>query len=360
MLKLITANLKMTLRNRQALFWSLMFPIIFTVIFGFFFGQGSSNTGTVVLVNRSESQIAQKLEKALKKSALFKIEKRQNLETSKIDLKNNKITGIIEVPTQFGTNIPGAPTKIKVISDQANLQTNVIILNFLNQFLTQLNFQSQNIQPRFGLEEEKSISNNLTYFDFILIGLLGMALMNSSIQNLAISLSRYKESKIFKRLTVTPLPSWKFITAEVLSRLIINLIQITLILFIGVYAFQAHLYGNLFLLYLFSLIGAILFQAMGFVVAAFSRTTAAAESMATAITIPMMFLAGVFFPIDQLPLWLSSIVKFLPLAPLLRMIRQIALEDRSPFTNLENIFIVLAWIIVMLVISVYKFRFNEE
>src|SRR3990167_5698112 len=133
MLKLITANLKMTLRNRQALFWSLMFPIIFTVIFGFFFGQGSSNTGTVVLVNRSESQIAQKLEKALKKSALFKIEKRQNLETSKIDLKNNKITGIIEVPTQFGTNIPGAPTKIKVISDQANLQTNVIILNFLNQ-----------------------------------------------------------------------------------------------------------------------------------------------------------------------------------------------------------------------------------
>lgn len=360
MLKLFVSNLKMLVRNKQALFWSMMFPIMFTVIFGFFFSGESSGSGTVVLKNYSQTEVSKLFQKSLNESKVFKIDEKTSALEARDLLKKGKISGIVEIPQKFGDLAPGSPKKIKVTLDPANLQSNAMLLGFLNQFITSLNFKVNNIQPVFGVQQEKTNSSDLNYFDFVLVGLIGMALMNSSIQGVSIAMSRYRENKILKRITTTPLKPATFIIAEVLSRLLINIVQISIILLIGVYGFHAHIYGNVFLIYVFGILGAILFQSIGFTIAAVSKTTSAAEGMATAVAIPMMFLAGVFFPIDQLPSWLESIVKFLPLAPLLRMIRGIALESASPFLDPINIVIVLAWIVVMLIISSYKFRLSDE
>lgn len=360
MLKLFVANLKMMIRGRQALFWSLAFPLMFTVIFGFFFGSGNVNVGTVALVNRSNTELATNLEKAMSETNLFKVRKETDENTARDLLKKNQIGIIIVIPDKFGEFTPDAPKEIKVIDDPANAQVNSAVLGFVSQFLTQTDFQIQKVQPIFNVSEEKTNEHPLNYFDFVLMGLIGLALMNASIQGIAITMANYREDKILKRITTTPLASWKFILAEVLSRLVLNVVQVSLILAIGYYFFHAHIYGNLFLIYLFALIGGLLFQAIGFVVASVTKTTDAAQGMSVAITIPMMFLAGVFFPIDSLPKWLFSLVQYLPLAPLLRMIRQIGLEEASPFTNPINIFIVLSWIVVCLLIAIWRFRLTDE
>ena len=358
--KLFLANLKIFTRDKDLLFWSMMFPLMFTFIFGFFFGKGSTTTGTVVLINKSNTTISEEFNKALEESKLFKIEKTDNLDEAKDQLNRGNIGAIIIVPEGFGDASPNAPTKIQVIYDPANSQMNAAVLSFTNNFLTQANYQLQNFKPVFSVEEQKTSTRQLSYFDFVLIGLIGMALMNSSIQGVAIGMSKYREDRILKRIVTTPLPSWRFIVSYILARLVINFAQVSLILLVGILVFDAHIYGNLFLLYLFGLIGAILFQLIGFTIAGLVKTTNAAEGMATAIAIPMMFLAGVFFPIDQLPKWLYSIVQYLPLAPLLRMIRQIGLEDVSPLTNPNNLVIVGAWIVLTLLIATLKFRLADE
>ncbi len=71
--KLFWADLKMLFRNRQSLFWSLAFPLMFIIIFGFFFGEGSNQTGEIALINRSGSELAKGLEETVKESDLFKI-----------------------------------------------------------------------------------------------------------------------------------------------------------------------------------------------------------------------------------------------------------------------------------------------
>jgi ABC-2 type transport system permease protein len=172
-------------------------------------------------------------------------------------------------------------------------------------------------------------------------------------------MSKYREDKILKRLTTTPIKRWNFIAAEVLSRLMLNFVQITLILTVGTNAFGAKI-GNIPGIYLLSLIGAILFQSIGFVVASLSKSTQAAEGMSTAIAIPLMFLSGVFFPINLLPEWLYSIVKYLPLAPLLREMRAVGLENTSVLSNSSNMLVVSAWIISMFLIASYKFKFTDE
>ncbi len=361
MIKLFFTNIKMLTRNSQALFWSLFFPLIFTFIFGMFFGGDNANmAGTVAAINNSESEIAQNLNRALDETELFKVEKDFKLEDARTQVEKGKLSAIILIPENFGNSTANAPTDIKIIYDPANSQSFGIITGFVNSYLTQVNFQIQNAKPIYNIEEEKTNTNDLNYFDFVLIGLIGMALMNSSIQGVSINMAKYREDKILKRITTTPLPAWKFIFAEVLSRLTINFVQISFILIFGIYFFGAHIYGNIGTIYVLSLLGAILFQSIGFVVAAISKTTQAAEGMSVAITIPMMFLAGVFFPIDQLPVWLYSIVKYLPLAPLLRMIRTTALENTSIFNDPINLVIVLVWIVVALSISIYRFRLTEE
>lgn len=359
MIKLFVANLKLLVRNRQSLFWSIMFPLIFTVIFGFFFGKGSINAGAVALVNQSNSQLATTIEKDMTASDLFKIQKVSDLPSARDLMKQNKVNIIVDLPANFGSMTPDDPKKINVILDPANNTSNSVVTGFLNQYLTATNFQIQKAQPIYQVATENTTSGALSYFDFVLIGLLGMALMNSSIQGLSISMARYKEDKILKRITTTPLPGWKFISAEVASRLILNFVQISLILLVGVYGFKAHVPTNLGIVFLISLFGAVLFQLIGFVIAAITKTTDAAEGAATAIAIPMMFLAGVFFPIDQLPKWLYSLVQYLPLAPLLRMLRGVALNYPTPYTT-KDILIVASWIVVMLFIAIYRFRLSEE
>lgn len=360
MFKLFIANLKMMVRGKQALFWSLFFPLMFTVIFGFFFGGSNLNIGTVALINQSQSALSQNLEKAIAEADLFKIQKENNLTTAKDLLKKNKITAIVEIPKDFGELKPGAPAEIILIEDPANTQANLAVSGFLDKFLTGVNFQIQNAKPIYSVKIETTTDKSLTYFDFVLMGMIGLALMNSSIQGIAINMARYREEKILKRITTTPLKSWKFVFAEVLSRLVLNALQISLVLIIGIYGFNAHIPGSIAMVASISLLGGILFQSIGFAVSSIAKTVDAAQGMSVAISIPMMFLAGVFFPIDQLPKWLFGIVQYLPLAPLLKMIRQVGLENTSPLINPFNIELVLGWTAIMLFISIMRFRLTDE
>lgn len=360
MFKLFIANLKLLVRNRQQLFWTIMFPLIFTVIFGFFFGKGSVSSGTVVLVNHSRSGLATNIQKAMEKTDLFKLQTEDNENTATDLIKKNQVTAAVVIPEHFGDTTADSPKTLTVILDPGKMQSNAIVESFLNQYLTAASFQIQQAKPLFNIAEQKTTSVNFGYFDFVLVGLIGMALMNSSIQGVAIAMSQYREDQILKRITTTPLPAWKFIVTQVASRLVLNVVQVGLILAVGIYAFSGHINGNYGLILGLSLVGAVLFQLIGFTIASVAKSTQGAEGMATAIAIPMMFLAGVFFPIDQLPKWLFDIVQYLPLAPLLRMIRTTALEAANPFTNLFDITLVVVWIIALLIISSFKFRLTEE
>lgn len=361
MLKLFFVDLKMLLRNRQALFWVLMFPLMFTFIFGFFFGKNST-TGSIILINRSDTVIAKSLETAISDANLFKIDKSYtDTDQARTQVEKGKVAAVLVMPENFGAMTADAPKTVSVIDDPANATTNTVLLGFLDKFNTNLTFQLNHITaPAFSIDEQKINTKTLGYFDFVLAGILGLALMNSSIIGVAVGMSKYREDKILKRLTTTPMKSWWFIADEVLSRLVVNVFQISIILLIGKYFFDAHIYGNIFVIFALALLGAILFQLLGFVIASFVKTTDAAQGAATAITIPMMFLGGVFFPTDSLPHWLFSIVQYLPIAPLLRIMRAVVLEGASPFQNPINLVIVFAWIAVCLAIATWKFRLSDE
>lgn len=361
MFKLLAADLKMLVRNKQALFWSLFFPIIFIVIFGLFFGKGNGISGSISIIDKGNNQVSQSIVKGLENSGIFTIKNNGDLEQAKSQIQAGKLSAVVYFPPGFGSQKTNSSNSVTIYYDPANASTSNILNTYIDKYITSYTYQVNHVKPQLMISSEK-VNNNktFTYFDFVLVGILGLALMNGSIIGIAVGISKYREDKILKRIVSTPLESWKFILAEVFSRLMVNVVQIGLILTVGIYVFGGHINGSLAIVVPLALLGGVLFQLMGFVIAAFAKTTDAAQGLAQVVTIPMMFLAGIFFPIDSLPTWLSNIVQFLPLAPLLRMLRTVAIEAGSPFQNPSNILIVLSWIAIALILSLYKFRLTDE
>ena len=361
MFKLFLADIKMLFRNRQAIFWALFFPLMFTFVFGFFFGKDAT-AGTVAVINRSNTPIAENLVKALSDSNVFSINSSiTDIEDARNSVRKSKIAAALVIPENFGALSPDAPKSLTIIENLANATTNQALEGFLSNFSAVLTYQVNKIPgPIFRIEKDLVNTKPLTYFDFVLTGILGLALMNVSIIGISINMAKYREDKVLKRLMTTPMKSWWFIVCEILSRLVLNIIQVSIILLIGKYVFDAHLYGSVLEIYLIALLGGILFQAVGFALSSFVKTADAAQGAAQAVALPMMFLGGVFFPIDGLPHWLYSIVQYLPVAPLLRMLRNVALEETSALSNPSNIIIILVWIVICLVVSSWRFRLSDE
>jgi ABC-2 type transport system permease protein len=332
------------------------------VIFGFFFGSGTLSSGTIEVVNNSNSELSTNLVSLLKKqSDIFNIDEQSGIEAAREKIKDGKAGAAVIIPAGFGATGQEAVTELKILTDPGSAQTAAAVQSVVGAFLTQTNYLVTNTKPiyKFTTEVANPSSSGFGYFDFVLIGIIGMAMMNSAVQGLAISISRYREDQILKRITTTPLAGWKFIVAEVIAQLIENVVQIGIIIAVGVNFFHAHV-GNIPALLVVSLTAALLFQLVGFFIAAVTKSSDAAEGMATAVTIPMMFLSGVFFPIDSLPKWFYNIVQLLPLSPLLRNMRSISLDGGHIWDNPTQNLIILVWIVGMLLLTIWRFRLSEE
>ncbi len=106
------------------------------------------------------------------------------------------------------------------------------------------------------------------------------------------------------------------------------------------------------------MLGALAFTSIGYVIASFARTEEAANGMTQIIQFPLMFLSGIFFPLEIMPEWLRGFATFMPLTYLGDALRQ-TMVGGTPFAPLGVDALVLAgWLVVSLAISARFFRWQ--
>ncbi|MDP3964149.1 MAG: ABC transporter permease [bacterium] len=360
--KLWRANIKMLFRDKQALFWSLAFPLLFLVIFGLFNFDAPTNF-SIAIIDEAQSEQSEQLKFQMLDLEIFTETEIASREEALETLKDGDLDGIITIPASYGQfeGVEGAapePSVFSVTLDETNQQS-AIIVSVLNQFLNELNLQIASAPRLFTIETEGVQGQEVKYLDFLMPGVLGMAIMFSAIIGIAVGITRYRERKILKRLMATPVKVQSFLMAEVGSYLFLSFMQIALILGVGRIFFGIQVYGSYFYLILVTLVGTIVFLNIGFFIAGMSKTVNTAEAMSNAFTTPMMFLSGVFFSPDMLPGWMERIVDFLPLTSLLKVLRGISING-SPLTDFPYQFALLGgWIVVSFVLAWKTFRMDR-
>jgi ABC-2 type transport system permease protein len=357
MAKFFTASIRMLYRDKQALFWALAFPIIFAVIFGLFDFSAQADIRVVVVDSPGMEQANGGLAAALGEVDFFKVShaKTEAAGKSRIDDDEADMVLVVEPGTAQES------LRLRTLYNEGNPQSNQIAFSALKQVVDGMNLQMAGVtEPSITIAKEAVTDQSISYYDFILPGLVAMGIMNVAIAGIAVGISKFREQQILKRILATPARPGNFLGAQVLARLVLAMIQTALILAVGVFVFDANIYGNIIWLFVLAALGNIIFLNIGFAVAGRSKTEDAASGLAQAIALPMMFLSGVFFPTETLPDLMAQIVKLLPLTPLIVAMRKVALDGETLAACGPQLAALGIWVLVSFALARSMFSFAEK
>jgi ABC-2 type transport system permease protein len=350
-LAMVKANLKMTVRNRQALFWNLAFPAIFILIFGAVFNN-DSGVNYDVGISGADSQYRQSVVQALDSIDGIKVHVGDETKELKA-LKDNDRDYVLV----FGEPVAGqlgAPVQISY--DQTQGPSAQVGINVLSQVLMSV-AGGENAVP---ITTQPIETLNIKYIDFFIPGILGMALMNSGIIGLSTAFVTYREKGILRRIKVTPFSLTSFILARIVTTLIVAVLQAVILIGLGRLIYGFSLRGNPLLILLTVIIGGLAFLSIGFALSGMAKNTETAASYANLVTFPMLFLAGTFFPIDALPAWLQGFTRILPLRYLIDALREPMMRGRGIGSTWVDLVVLLGVFVVAMAVAVRFFKWDAR
>jgi ABC-2 type transport system permease protein len=356
------ANLRSFLRDRAALFWTLAFPIVFVVLFGTIFSGGSSDF-RLGWVDQDGSPQSQALRAAFAENAPVELVD-GTFEEAKAKMLDGDVDGIIVIPRGLQVVIDGAhagqtpdPIAVSIITDPSRSSTAQALQQIATGLVMSANLALSGAKPLLTVSAETLQTERLNSVSFFVPSILGMAQMQLGVFA-AIPLVQQREKLILKRLNATPLPRWALVGSNVVVRLLIAAAQTALILGIGVALLGVQISGNWPLIIGFVVLGALTFTSIGYVIASFARTEEAANGMTSIVQFPLMFLSGIFFPLEIMPDWLRGVATFMPLTYLGDALRQ-TMVGGTAFQPLPVDALVLGgWLVVTLGISARFFRWQ--
>ena len=359
---LTVANIRSFIRDRAALFWTLAFPLIFIVLFGLIFQGSGESRLNLAWVDEDGSTQSAELRSSLADASGVNVED-FGREDALAKMRTGEVDAVVIVPAGYGgqlaaiagSDTPGAPAVVTVYTDPSRPELQASIYQVLGSVLAVVNMDGR---PPLVIPQAETIqTENLNFISYFVPSVLGMSIMQVGIFA-AIPLVADREKLILKRLAATPLRRWQLVGSNVLMRLLIALAQSVIIVAVGSLLFGVEISGSLALTAFFVVLGSVAFLALGYVIASFASTEDAANGMTSVVQFPMMFLSGIFFPIQAMPDALQAVARIAPLTYLADALRQVMVGG-VPFATLGVCAAVLTgWLVVCFAIASRKFRWQ--
>ncbi len=366
MLAITLANLKMMARNRQGLFWSLVFPLLLVAVFGLFDFRGVTPTGLAV-ADFSGGPKADALRERLNGIAFLEPETLDAddpgaLADARQRLADGDLGYMLLIPhgldAPAAENGAGAVEPVELVYSTRNRERNQLVEGAVHSLVIELRSAGLPVLPERLVTSEVIETPEVDYFDTVLLGLLGLGIMTNSIISIAVRISVYRNQAVLKRLLATPLPVWKFFAGEIVAHLLLAMVQALIILAVGVFVFGGDIHGSLGWVLVIVLLGSVIFLNIGFILSAWARSPAAASGMGNAVALPMMFLAGTFFSTASLPWLLPYAALALPLTPMLDALREVGINSAPLWETWPQLAAMGAWAVATAAVAIRVFRFS--
>ncbi len=360
LLALTRANIRSYTRDRAAVFWTIAFPLVFIVLFGFIFQGSGAARLTLGWADDDKSTAATQLRAGF--AALDGVTLVDTtLEDAKSQMLTGKVDGIVVVPVGYGASLDSvaggaaAPAQLEVFTDPSRPQLVGSIYQAVGTVLGVVNLGGR---PPLVVPSPQTVqTTNINAISYFVPSMLGLSIMQVGIFA-AIPLVADREKLILKRLAATPLRRWQLVGSNVLMRVLIVFTQAIIIVAVGTVLFGVEVTGSLLLVAGFVTLGAMAFLALGYVIASFAKTEDAANGMTSMIQFPMMFLSGAFFQIDQMPQVLQVAARIIPLTYLADALRQVMVGGAAFAPLWVCAAVLLGWLVVCFGIAARKFQWQ--
>lgn len=189
-----------------------------------------------------------------------------------------------------------------------------------------------------------------------------MSIMQLGIFGVVFALVQYRQQGVLRRLKAAPVNPAQFLFAQISTRLSISVFQTLILLLVGMILFDLAVGDgdvvSWLLVIALALFGGILFVTMGLAISGVARTEEVAAPVTNLVSLPMMFLSGVFFPLDALPGVVTVVTQFLPLTFLADAIRAVV-TDGSGITDIwSELAGLAAWSAIVFAAATRLFRWE--
>jgi len=352
-LALAKASFRSIMRSPSAVVFTLAFPLIFILVFGFLGGGGIK----VDLAVAPGSNLANPVFKALEDVSVIHLVKGKDAAEIKNALEKGNYAAVIDVQK----NAAGTPAYlVNVQYTSASMDKGNILKSVLNNLLYTLN--SKDVAPSIAALQESTLKGR-TYrtIDFILPGQLGFSLLSTGVFGTAFVFFSLRQNLVIKRFFATPVKKSSIVFGEGIARIGFALLGAIFIIVIGHFFFKFTLiHGVITVLNMLVLafIGLVVFMGFGFVVSGMAKSESTIPPISNIITLPQFLLSGTFFSIENFPSWLQPISRALPLTYLNDAMRKVAFEGAGLWDVKFQIMIMIIWGIGIYAVAVKVFKWE--
>jgi ABC-2 type transport system permease protein len=363
-------------RNRLGLVLLIVMPLFMMVMVGFIYpsnGVSISNL-PIAMVNEDSGLPSQTFIMALQginnQTGMMTLTNATSMSDVKDLIQRGELSGGIVIPSNFSQSMySGEQGTIIVITDQSNPQISATIQGVLSGVFNEMGTQLaiNNVKPLnatnalavikpYSVQSEGVVPGNPSYFDFIAPGIMAMTVMMSVMTGLPVAISQEKEIGTMDGMMVAPINRLSILLGKTIAQTLRGLIQGVIILALAVGIFGVAIQGNILLVFGLLLLGVFSFVGLGIVITSFTKDQETAQMLMMTLMFPMMFLSGIFFPIQQMPWFMQSISKVLPLTYASDALRKVMVLGAGVSQISTELIILIGFGVVMIAIALPVFR----
>lgn len=357
-----TINLRRLFRDRLALFFTFLFPLIFLFVFGSLNSGHSDVSFNVGIINKSNSAIAKQFVSRAESSGqkVLKVDKDvTTIARANEKMSRGEIDATIELPAGFGELKNGVPTGQAIVHfTQNNQSAATTLVSVLNSQFQAIGAKYVRTTTPITVVARQTNEHSLSSFDYTFTGLLGFAILGAGIFGPMNVFPELKKMGILRRLHTTPLRVWQYFLANMLGNAVTGLMSIAVMFLAAIVFFHLKVVGNYAELAVFLAYGIIVILGIGLALGGWARNERQAAPLGNIIVFPMMFLTGVFFPRFLMPHWLQGITSYMPLTPVIDGARFITTEGKSLLDLGPQLAVMTVWLVIVYFIAFRVFRWE--
>ena len=358
----VKINTRRTFRDRTALFFTFIFPLIFLFIFGGLFGGSGDVSFRVALIDQSNAPFARQFDQQIRDSKIFKVsDSAPNLDAAKEKMKRGELDATIVLPGNFGAQKAGQnyPSgQAQILYTQNSASAGQTLKPILEAVFKDVNQKYVAVSEPFTVSSQQLNDKALTQFDYTFSGLLGFSIIGLGIFGPINVFPELKKQGILRRFHTTPLRVWQYFLSNMLSSAVVGLMTVAVMFVVAIKVFHLKLVGDIPELAVFIVLGIVAIAGIGLALGGWAKNERQAAPIGNLVSFPLMFLSGTFFPRFLMPHWLQNVSGFLPLTPVIDGIRLIATEGKHLVDLGPQLGLLALWIIVIYAIAFRVFRWE--
>jgi ABC-2 type transport system permease protein len=336
--ELTLARLREFLREPEAVFWTVVFPLVLALALGIAFrSKGDAPVFAGVVDEAGSAEIVAAL------AASPGVETKVFGEArSARALRDGEVEVVV---------VPGTPPTYRFDPTRPESQRARLVVDGALQ-------RAAGRQDKFSAKQQPLAVAGGRYIDWLVPGLLGMNIMGTGMWSIGFAVVWARTRKVLKRLAATPMRRRDYLLAQMLARLVFLVGEVGALLVFAVLAFSVPVRGSLVTVAVVSLLGALAFGGLGLLVASRARTIEAVSGWMNFAMLPMWVVSGVFFSSSHFPSPMQPFIHALPLTALNDAFRAVMLDGASLAGIAGEVGILAAWSLVCFGIALKVFRWK--